>query len=1037
MIVFCPTLRRNRLATTLLLLFASLTLSAQTVRQKVDTLIELMQSGKWQEAEAQTNNIELTELQAADSDTQFDFCYYAAALTDELYPDSTTWQINFLNGAINVFESSRAGELYPYVECLYQMSVVKERENSIDDALFWIQKAWAVEMGNASIIDSSFIPTLLLQWRAFCRKAGKEEDANQLSNAAKNIAQSGLSNASFVAKYNVHNDAEWNEASAAIYRQFARLDTLLGKGMVEQCLVALQQIDADIETVQNAPVRLFLKQIALSQRGGLLSLSGPSAEGETALLKALEIGKFPGGEAYYARILAQLRDYYGAIGSKNNEFIYALKAKVEMENAHLFTDEYFGYLCALASSMPEQIRSDVECQALYSTALHELNKRLPRSLPILLTAQLQYAQDLLNHNKPESALQYAEGCVELAKQLPEFTPTTQMMMLPTCLMASYEIGDYTKVRHYSEAIKKNAYTSFNTRFQLIATALDVATSFQQNNASTDVIEQMEQMLNILNQDLKESFCNLSERRRVNYHNMTHAIPYLIYNCSAQHPSNNKLAALSYNAVLSSKGTLLKASNHIERLILSSKNEQHITAYRQAMTYSSEADKIADSDATLANRYIYLSDSIQHALISKYENEAISFHCWQEVQKNLQPEDVAIEYIAFSKWDKYATDTTLYAAAIIRKDWDAPRFVTLPVYDNMSRVIAKSSAFSLYEEGDTRLKEQLWDPIEKVIGDSVKRVYYSPAGIVNQIAMHAMPFNGNQRLMDRYELHCLSSTEQLIDGNSKKQDRPTDAMLFGHINYGADSLALAVSSLRFRQSDAVVFHNEPLVVDNNTRAGLTPLDNTKQEIDGISRQINDKGISCSVLTDIDACEEAFKAISGKSPSIIHLATHGFFLKNQREANRQRDFLGLMGVSSLSHDNAMRRSGLMLAGADAAWCYGTHYNSIEDGVLTADEIAQLDLSNTNLIVLSACETGLGDISNYEGVFGLQRAFKQAGVKTIVMSLWKVPDEATSLLMQEFYKNYLSGLNPNDSLHKAQKTLRLTHPNPRDWAAFVVLD
>ena len=111
--------------------------------------------------------------------------------------------------------------------------------------------------------------------------------------------------------------------------------------------------------------------------------------------------------------------------------------------------------------------------------------------------------------------------------------------------------------------------------------------------------------------------------------------------------------------------------------------------------------------------------------------------------------------------------------------------------------------------------------------------------------------------------------------------------------------------------------------------------------------------------------------------------------------------------------------------------------DDGILTAEEIAALDLSGCRLVVLSACETGLGDMTDYEGVMGLQRAFKLAGAQTIVMSLWKVRDDVTALLMTRFYDHLMSGRTPHEAMREAQREVRRDHPDPRDWAAFVVLD
>ena len=137
--------------------------------------------------------------------------------------------------------------------------------------------------------------------------------------------------------------------------------------------------------------------------------------------------------------------------------------------------------------------------------------------------------------------------------------------------------------------------------------------------------------------------------------------------------------------------------------------------------------------------------------------------------------------------------------------------------------------------------------------------------------------------------------------------------------------------------------------------------------------------------------------------------------------------------------MIRSGLILAGGNYAWQTGKPFrDGLEDGILTAYEISQMNLSNTELVVLSACETGLGDIQGNEGVYGLQRAFKIAGVKYIIMSLWQVPDKQTSMLMTTFYKKWLEEkMSIPDAFHAAQKELRDIGLDPYQWAGFVLVE
>ena len=139
-----------------------------------------------------------------------------------------------------------------------------------------------------------------------------------------------------------------------------------------------------------------------------------------------------------------------------------------------------------------------------------------------------------------------------------------------------------------------------------------------------------------------------------------------------------------------------------------------------------------------------------------------------------------------------------------------------------------------------------------------------------------------------------------------------------------------------------------------------------------------------------------------------------------------------------DNALMRSGLFFSGANIGLKGESLPDDVEDGVLTALELSNMNLGNVDMVVMSACESGLGETSG-EGVFGLQRGFKLAGANTLLMSLWKVDDIATKLLMTEFYKNYLSGKSKQESLKLAQQTLRNNsdYADPEYWAAFILLD
>ena len=181
-------------------------------------------------------------------------------------------------------------------------------------------------------------------------------------------------------------------------------------------------------------------------------------------------------------------------------------------------------------------------------------------------------------------------------------------------------------------------------------------------------------------------------------------------------------------------------------------------------------------------------------------------------------------------------------------------------------------------------------------------------------------------------------------------------------------------------------------------------------------------------------------SARSPVVLHLATHGFFLHEPAPpADNEAPETSLHSIDQLQRlarqvEDPMIRSGVALAGAETWRQCTTTMDDAENGILTAEEIAYLDLRRTALVVLSACDTGLGDIRLGEGVLGLRRAFHIAGAHTIVMSLWKVHDWATSELMGTFYENLIAGIDRAGALRAAQLKLKNMYAHPYYWAAFI---
>jgi CHAT domain-containing protein len=286
---------------------------------------------------------------------------------------------------------------------------------------------------------------------------------------------------------------------------------------------------------------------------------------------------------------------------------------------------------------------------------------------------------------------------------------------------------------------------------------------------------------------------------------------------------------------------------------------------------------------------------------------------------------------------------------------------------------------------------VWKPLEKFVKSS-STIYFSPDGLLHKIPFAALPNTNNKLIGELYDIQQMGNT---TDVNSNfKQPNSKDVLLIGGVKY-----EYKIDSTK-QKKDFVynVLESKELLGDTINRSisrnGFGYLKGTAKEIKDINTLLG----SARQLTGYNATETAFKDLSGNSPSVLHIATHGFFFKKSKKQPRQNELLEQKNAYKV-HENPLLRSGLLFANANYAWKNGNNPYEKDDGILTALEISNLDLKNTDIVILSACETGLGDIEGSEGVYGLQRAFKMAGVKTIIMSLWPVPDAETAEFMNLF--------------------------------------
>ena len=396
--------------------------------------------------------------------------------------------------------------------------------------------------------------------------------------------------------------------------------------------------------------------------------------------------------------------------------------------------------------------------------------------------------------------------------------------------------------------------------------------------------------------------------------------------------------------------------------------------------------------------------------------------FDELKLNLKDNEAAIEFFKVNEAVNDSQSVVKYGALIIKNKSAEPDFIVYKDGDDLEGKKIDHYFKSIDDQLEDSLSYAVFiKPLENSIRGA-NRIYLSSDGIFHKLSFLSL-YNPETKkyLVDGYEFYQISNLSS-ISKNPKIDVTPNlTASLFGYPDYDYD--------FKTKKTKNELASNQ-LVAQRFGLTNLAKLPGTKTEVEEISRSLNAKNWKTLSYTDEYASEENLRKVS--SPKVLHIATHGFYLKSIESDDKL--FLGF--ENSAINDNSLLRSGIILAGAGPSTADSLNKDSENDGIVTAYEASLLNLSNTDLVVLSACQTGLGDEMGSEGVAGLQRSFTIAGAKNIIMSLWPVDDDATQQLMTEFYKNYATTQNAESAFKIAQLEVKKKYPKPYFWAAFVLL-
>ena len=450
-----------------------------------------------------------------------------------------------------------------------------------------------------------------------------------------------------------------------------------------------------------------------------------------------------------------------------------------------------------------------------------------------------------------------------------------------------------------------------------------------------------------------------------------------------------------------------------------------------------------------------ANEIEKALVTRSsafaERKQLERATWQQVRDALKPGEAAVEFARFGFYDKKWIDTKYVALVVTPETKVQPEYVFLGddkqiEGDAILRFKHSVQARGFEAEPEAELPGAdayalIWKPLEKVLAGKT-RVYLSLDGVLNQLPIGIIPTPDGKLLMEKYDLRLLSSTRDIL--RSAPPPAATTALLVGDpvFDLSEEQQRVAMEKLALPQpeSPARVAALLPGGVSRDQGSGSTlpQLPGTGAEVAAIAKLMQEHQWKTTVYTN----ELALKTVVERadSPRVVHLATHGFFLPDQQI---KTDRMGQGESQPTGIEDPMLRSGLYFAGANRTLAGKPAGEGLDNGVLTAMEAGNLNLRGTELVVLSACNTGQGDVKNGEGVFGLRRALEEAGAQAVLMSLWSVPDEETLELMQLFYKKWLGGMEIHEALKEAQlemrEQVRKSHNGkdlPYYWGAFVLV-
>lgn len=793
-----------------------------------------------------------------------------------------------------------------------------------------------------------------------------------------------------------------------------------------------QAYAASIDSLVDATSDLQTKYTYYNQKGNEARDLGQYGIAEQWYLRGKDIAECADTKSVSANkhlSYSNLRNLYAAIGRYNDALLYAKKA-IEEFQAHTPIGDATYNMPYLALADIYRLMGDKKNCYMSLDKIFETASRIVDSKELYHLYATKGRCHFAFKDYKSALNDYKKADELLATKYPQ-TDADRISLLALIGGVEHQLGNYIESEHYYRKYAEYTKALYGEKSQEHINAqiyLANAEGFVGNvtygcNDYTAAVLQLKALM-------KQRIPYMSSTEREGLWNplsslFTMMTPYALEAKQTQ----TAFTKNCYDALVMSKSFLLESERSMYDVIKRMGTSEDMHNYttlasmkNQVKAWEKDYNANADSILSVSRKLSRLENLLANRCKEYSDGTDFMDVDYDAVKHALGQNEVLIDFTDYIS----QTQGRMYAAYIINKVQDYPLLKALFAERQIDSLGIVRPDMYYSEDYSEDVLKLLWEPLKENVSEGAT-IYYVPSQLLFQISLESLPLPDGSVLGSHYHFVRMSSARELVKMKSESKGyKSNSAVLYGGLQYDLEDSAMVEEAKKYDLSNLLALRGEIARGDSV----FHDLQGTKEEILKIEDLLKRNKWQVSLYMGKNGTEESFLNMHGKSPKLLHLATHGFYYTPNRAENV--DYLK-------GYTDAMSLSGLVLSGGNAAWLGKPLPKGVLGGILSANDIARLDLSNTDMVVLSACQTGQGKATS-EGLYGLQRAFKKAGVGTIVMSLWSVSDKITSDFMTTFFERLAdthNAWNKRKAFEEAKEIIRKKHPDPFHWAAFVMLD